>query len=309
MGRFAIMILSVGLLEARSQTLPYFKYYSTGYAYYSQNMLPAPYEFSFTATGVNNVGTVVGFSNLTTNDTNHAFSYTNGNWTDLGALFGADVSRANGVNNNGTIVGVSYTANGTTYHAFSYSDGVMTDLGSLSGSESNSYATAINDAGTIVGAYFSADGTTYRAFSYSNGTMTDIGTLGGPNSVALGINNSGTIVGWANVASGAYHAFSYRNGAMTDLGTLGGTNSQAAGINNLGVIVGSSDIANGYSHAFIYRNGEMADLGVINQFENYFYATAINDVGTIIGQASKDGVHADFAFEYNTRITAVRNSG
>jgi probable HAF family extracellular repeat protein len=180
--------------------------------------------------------------------------------------------------------------------------GFMVDLGSLGGSNTNSVATAVNSSGVIVGYSYTAGGTAFHAFAEINGTMKDLGTLGGTNSSALAINNAGTIVGWSDTATGSYHAFRYTNGKMSDLGTLGGTNSQAEGINNLGTIVGSSDLLNGFTHAFTFINGKMNDLGIINQFENYFYATSINDEDTIIGIASKDGVNPDFAFEYNTQV-------
>src|SRR4051812_39684153 len=44
------------------------------------------------------------------------------------------------------------------------------------------------------------------------GTITDLGTFGGTSSQALGINNSGQVVGWAYTAANAkQHAFLYSN--------------------------------------------------------------------------------------------------
>ncbi|MGO9637512.1 MAG: hypothetical protein ACLPSO_06185 [Terracidiphilus sp.] len=39
--------------------------------------------------------------------------------------------------------------------------------------------------------------------------------MGGSTSDAIGINNSGQVVGYSDASSG-YHAFLYANGAMTD---------------------------------------------------------------------------------------------
>jgi len=77
--------------------------------------------------------------------------------------------------------------------------------------------------------------------------MTDLGTLVGPTgllSVAHGINNSGTIVGFSYFSPGVNHAFVYDNGVMSDLNNLtvnlpgNWTLEQATGINASGEIVG-----------------------------------------------------------------------
>jgi probable HAF family extracellular repeat protein len=57
-------------------------------------------------------------------------------------------------------------------------------------------------------------------------SLTDLGTFGGTVSESYGINNSGTVVGFAyTTGNAATLAFSYSSGVMTNLGTLGGTNS------------------------------------------------------------------------------------
>jgi probable HAF family extracellular repeat protein len=54
-------------------------------------------------------------------------------------------------------------------------------------------------------------------------TIQDLGTFGGTFSWAFGINENGSIDGFAYVAGDtAFHAFLWRKGVMNDLGTLGG---------------------------------------------------------------------------------------
>jgi probable HAF family extracellular repeat protein len=51
--------------------------------------------------------------------------------------------------------------------------------------------------------------------------MQDLGTLGGANSFAWGINESGQVVGEAQIVGNlGYHAFLYKDGVMTDLNSL-----------------------------------------------------------------------------------------
>jgi probable HAF family extracellular repeat protein len=178
------------------------------------------------------------------------------------------------------------------WHAFLKNPGqAMQDLGTLGGSVSEAWR--INDIGQIIG----DSGTTY---GYINGflinpgeAMQDLGPLIGNRSEAWGINNNGQIIGQAFTATGLQHAFLINPGeAMQDLGTLGGGRSEAWGINNNGRVVGNSSINSlGESHAFIWtKSGGMKDLNtLVTNIPDGVYlldATAINDAGQIVGQAS-----------------------
>ncbi len=207
------------------------------------------------ANDVNASDEIVG--HVRTNSNNGvAFVCRDDGMTNLGVLGGA-YSEALKINNNGVAVGYSTVAGSAARHAFVWSGGLMSDLGTLGGASSQ--ARSINDGGSIVGD--SDVGSVRHAFVYAGGVMTDLGSLGGSylHSFAFGINNNGTIVGYANTSSnpnlGNPRAFSYSDGVMTDLtpflakaGFNG--NSSALAINDNGWIVGQAGVTGG-SHAFL----------------------------------------------------------
>jgi probable HAF family extracellular repeat protein len=131
------------------------------------------------ARAINSSGQIVGYSATNGSIGFHAFFYSNGTMTDLGAssqnIFNYSINDAGQV--------VFTGANG---HVFLYSNGTLTDLGV------GGVAASINSSGQIVGA---SGG---HAFLYSNGVISDLNTLvSGPHptfSFATGINDSGQII-------------------------------------------------------------------------------------------------------------------
>ncbi len=129
----------------------------------------------------------------------------------------------------------------------------------FAGDWSASRATSINNVGQVTGTAQISGGTylgddpweidyiaASHAFRYSNGTMLDLGTLGGTESSGNGINDSGTVVGAAEIAgSNEARAFVYDDATgLVDLNSLigridrAGTRlREATAINNAGMIV------------------------------------------------------------------------
>ena len=189
------------------------------------------------------------------------------------------------------------------FSAFPVSAGsfrVLEDLGTLGGSESFAYA--INDKGQVVGESRIAGDQETHIFLYDHGHLVDLSVrynIGSGSYVptANDINNRGQIVG--NLSNG--HAALLSKGVTTDLGTFGGVFSSALGINNSGQIVGYYSSPDGFNHAFLYSDGNMTGLGPFG-VEAISVATAINDSGMIVGEASDSFRVPSHAFLYSNGV-------
>ncbi len=137
-------------------------------------------------------------------------------------------------------------------------------------------------------------------------TVTDLGTLGGSSSHVHGINSSGQVVGYSNIAGDAVtHAFRTAPGrsinpAMDDLGTLGGTFSEGYGINDQGQVVGWANIQGNLAiHAFrtgpnTAINPATDDLGTLGGATSE--AFGINNSGQVAGFSFITGQPVSHAF-------------
>lgn len=147
----------------------------------------------------------------------------------------------------------------------------------------DSYGCGINSSGHAVGAYTVGWDDYYRPFLHDGTTMHSLGTFGGDRGNALGINDTGEVVGWAQYPDGITHAFLYRGAELIDVNPTGGVFSIANDINDLGQIVGSSAGVDGQERAFLYESGASTDLGTLGGSRSY--AMAINNLGQIAGSA------------------------
>jgi probable HAF family extracellular repeat protein len=245
----------------------------------------------------------------------HAFLWSDGTMSDLGT-FGGHFSQGNAINLSGEVVGTADTTAGSV--GFLWNGTKMIDLG-------NFHPTGINDSGEIAGNCASgpcvlSNGTFTQlpnppglncgagpinnngdvlggcgdassdqlSVVWENGTPIELGTLGGPQTGAGGINNLGQVVGWSQNSADNDHPFLWSNGTMTDLGVAPCNSASAAcffpaAINDSGVIVGGNEI---------YSNGTLHDLNTLipTGYPQITYATAINDRGQIVADASGEAL-------------------
>ena len=215
---------------------------------------------------------------------------------DLGTL-GGITSNAFGINKKGQVVGsstIKSDAVGST-HAFLWdARRGMQDLGTLGGEARDSEARCIDDSGRVVGlAWVMGLPVFSHAFLWEEGSgMKDLGTLGSrgiATSQAHCINNSGQVVGSTSVPGG-YHAFLWdAHRGMRDLGTLEERWSDALAVNNKGEVVGFVKTADHVwpDTAVLFADSEVIDLNdMIDPASGWHLveATAINDMGQIVGQ-------------------------
>jgi probable HAF family extracellular repeat protein len=138
----------------------------------------------------NNLGQVIGQSNLAGDVDQHAFFWDGGTLTDLGTL-GGSFSTAIWLNDQGDAVGGATTTDDQSFHATLWRNGLITDLGTLPG-DCFSIAWAVNSKGQIAGESISCDFSIQRAVLWERGLIFD---LSAAISEPSNINDRGEIAG------------------------------------------------------------------------------------------------------------------
>lgn len=209
-----------------------------------------------TAYDINNSGQVVGVSEtmIYGDYTNRAFLWNGSTMVDLGALTARGSSGANAINASGQVVG--YVSGGVnSSRAVLWDNGQLIDLSDSSYPYLDAAAHDINDVGQIVGIELS------QAMLWQGGQRTVLGALAGDAwSIALGINNSGVVVGVSDHArngSNDERAVMWLQGVAVDLNSLpevaatGWTLLSATGINDAGQIVGRGVTPQGFYQGYV----------------------------------------------------------
>jgi probable HAF family extracellular repeat protein len=257
--------------------------------------------------------------------------------TDLGTL-GGTFGVAYGINNAGKAGGGATLANGDQHSFLWTQSGGMQDLGTLGGPNSaaggpnsRTQLAILSDTTTTdhYGENFCGFGTGLICLGavWQDGVMTALPTLGGNNGAAIGINNRGQTMGYAeNSTQDAtcpapqvldYEAVIWsRSGQIQELPPLpGDTVGFALGINDVGQVVGSSGTCANTPlvpqpigpHAVLWDNGSPVNLGSLGG-QLVSTGAAINNRGDVVGASDVTGDTALHSFLW-TRETGMQDLG
>ena len=156
----------------------------------------------------------------------------------------------------------------------------VVDLGKVA---TSSTAHALNNAGQIAGAIGGAHGDNITAFFWHGNNAKKIGRPQHSDySEAFGLNNSGEVVGSANLVVGMRGFFWTNGNAINELAPLAGDSSSAAyAVNDSGVVVGFSSGPKGM--AAVRWQGGTPQAIVPPSLSTTSQATAINAIGSVAG--------------------------
>lgn len=295
--------------------------------------------------GINDTGQAVGFSFTSANPTCCAQGFRVPPGTTIpdvnfSTLASGPITYAYAINSSGHVAGSrDFSAGGGIYHAFRYDGSSLIELDqSPPVGHLGSQGLAINSSEEVVGALIVSTTIAHAARFVIPGSPEELGTLGGAYSAALGVDDAGEIVGYAETPEtpagdqwNPGHAFLWQPTdvpmGMEDINDL--THNacvfrpirscwelrEATAINDKAQIVGFGH-HRGDIHAFLFKpkfgglprpteriivGGTVKDLGT---FPNggISYALGLNDKGDVVGAAFLDASGAGNyrAFVYKT---------
>jgi MYXO-CTERM domain-containing protein len=137
-------------------------------------------------------------------------------------------------------------------------------------------------------------------------TVKPVGGFGGENSQPGGLNNAGTMVGYAYTPGQHINAYVNANGTTASLhpGDPESGSSKATGINESGAVVGELSTANGPTLAAVFTNGGVQLLGTLGGRNSY--GNGINASGQVVGRSdTADGNQHGFVTGPNGTLVDI----
>jgi len=122
-----------------------------------------------------------------------------------------------------------------------------------------------------------------HSFLLSGSTFSTFDFPGSFSTIALGINNSGQVVGYYNLIGGASHNFLLSGGTFSSFDFPGGFGTFAKGINDSGQVVGYYILnpGSGATHGFLLSGGTFSTLDFPGASSTT--VTGINNSGQVVG--------------------------
>lgn len=160
----------------------------------------------------------------------------------------------------------------------------------------------INESNVSIGTAPADGPSPIHAVQWSAGTLTDLGLLPGATaSAALGINDSGLVVGDTVPGSEPEEVAVYWDATGPHrLPRLNDTFDKfnvtsAVDVNSSGLIAGLSTVDDSHEHAVLWSGGVIQDLGTL--YGGSSVAAALNDAGEVVGLSLSGGDHAGFLWD------------
>jgi len=226
---------------------------------------------------------------------------------------GSTLTTGRGINNHGEIVG-AYRLE-PPRHAYLFKAGHFAPLAPSTVLGTNfSEAFKNNDRGDVVGYY--QDDIGQHGFLLRKGVVTTLDFPTASDTQALGVNESGTVVGtWDIVDSDgnllAVHGFVWKDSAFSQIDFPGAAATNLFGINAQGDIVGGwdSDIFGTTVHGFVLTKGQFITIDVPFAGSSDTQANDINAKGSIVGTwIDADGVPHGFLAD-GAKFTSIDYPG
>jgi len=280
------------VINGNGQVAGYGGYYGFGYRWNAADGVqplqqPGAYQGTGAALAINNPGQVAGISWF--RDGSDAWTLRGYLWTPgsgFQPLSDSSPSIPYGINDSGQVTG--QVGEGASARAFLWSQsGGMQDLGTLPGGGASG-GSAVNASGQVAGWAYDSANTLHGIRWTAAGDMQD---LGGTNTLAMGITDSGAVIGKTDV-NGSERGFLWTetNGMQILPGTTYG--AHALGINAKGLIVGNQYDSSYHFTAALWQDGAVTDLNSLlpaNSGWELYSAESINYAGQIVGVGSYNG--------------------
>jgi len=233
---------------------------------------------STSANGVNNLGQIVGYSDV------GGFLDTNGVFTTI-AYPGAELTTPEGINDSGEVVGM-YIDSFNVWHGFTELNASYTSIDYPGGTDTTVFG--INNLGDLVGQY--ADSNGGHGFLYSNGVFTPINVPGAEGTFAHSINNEEVTAGnYCVTPCTDSSGFVFSNGVFTPINYPRAAVTVVTGINDDGNLAGTWSNSPLQVSAFVLWSENQQFVGFNLGGPESTSANGINNSNEIVGGFCPNG--------------------